>query len=194
MICRFDYFHLPTALVRINKMTRPFEHEIPDWLIPKRDELIAHVEEAFKDVSRKNGVSWSESEVIDDYGGDQARLEARKLDQDYHWSELVDDPEWDPERGVGGFSFLDAIGFRYYLAPSLVRSLRSGFDQGICFHLTLGDLREHKLEQWSALTHQQSMTVKAFLEFMIEMNECRGDRLKAGYWREAYDSHWARID
>lgn len=96
-----------------------------------RERLIQRIYAAFRGVTRDGGISWTETGVIDDYGTDEERARARLEDTDRSWEELVDDPRWGPDTGWGGYSFLDAIGFRYYLAPAMVRAVRSGQDTGI---------------------------------------------------------------
>jgi len=168
----------------------------PHDLQRERDTLLLHISDAFRSVTRNGGVSWSESVVIDRYGSDEESLEARATDKEKGWADLVDDPDWDPCPGLGGFSFLDAIGFRYYLAPAMMRCVRSGHDEGIRFHLNLCDteLRSHMLEQWSALDRRQCLCIARFLRYMIAAcanREEPGYKLEREWWQVALDSHWA---
>jgi hypothetical protein len=89
-----------------------------------RDEVIQEIYVAFKGVTREGGVSWSETLVIDSDGTMDQRLFERERDTEQSWEDLVDDPTWNADIGIGGFSFLDPIGFRYYIAPAMVRELR----------------------------------------------------------------------
>ena len=86
-----------------------------------RIELIDLIKDAFKDVTREGGVSWHECEVIDNYGSDAERALARTRDTDRHWTELLSTEAFYPS-GIGGFCFLDPIGFRYYLPAALCLS------------------------------------------------------------------------
>lgn len=99
-------------------------------------DIIAEIHDAFKDVSRDGGVSWTESVEIDMWESADKCAAARLADTDTHWSQLVDDEHWQSERGVGGFAFLDAIGFRYYLPAAMVRVARAGHDLGVVFWLS----------------------------------------------------------
>ncbi len=56
---------------------------------PEQDALIAEIYESFRDVTRTGGVSWSESAAIDHNGSEEARLLARRSDQEAHWSQLA---------------------------------------------------------------------------------------------------------
>ncbi len=93
-------------------------------ILPCISQTIALIFETFKGVTREGGVSWAESKVIDDYGSETEQLEARATDKDTCWEDLANDPDWEPFPGIGGFNFLDAIGFRYYLAATMVKELR----------------------------------------------------------------------
>ena len=121
------------------------DQDLPPFVLAERDALLAEIHEAFPGGSRQGGVSWSEADVIDDYGSPDQRAAARARDRDTRWQDLVDDPNWNPSDG-GHWSFLDAIGFRYYLPAAMVLAVRQGYDAGILFHLTLpeGDLRDYK--------------------------------------------------
>jgi hypothetical protein len=148
---------------------------------------------AFADVSREGGVSWSESVVIDNYGNQQEQAEARASDHDLHWTELVDDRNWFPDPGIGGFSFVDSIGFRYYLPVAMIRCLDQadrGEDFGLSYYLTLseGELRDWSLSKWSLLTEPQRQCVRDFLRLMVTISTEYdwGGR----WWQAALDSHW----
>lgn len=93
------------------------------------DEVIAAIYAAFAGVSRKGGVSWESTFSIDwDWiSFEEARaLSAQEPEVD--WERLVDDPTWWPFPNTGGFNFIDAIGFRYYLPPTMIRVLRQDAD------------------------------------------------------------------
>lgn len=167
----------------------------------ERLELEAKIEEAFRGVQRV-GVSWSEARVIDNYGTDAERFAARSRDMEAGWCDLVDDPNWVSEPGIGGWSFLDAGGFRYYLPAVMIRSLRSGFDEGITSHLTLptfGGTRSYVLEQWSLLDHQQRVSIKHFLRYMVASTGNEGEsevyrKQRVEYEQIALDRYWEGIE
>lgn len=92
----------------------------------RRDALIARIYEEFRGVTREGGRSWSEASARDDYKNSPEEIaEARAKDTETSWEELVDSEMFWPEILHGGFNFLDAIGFRYYFAPAMIRGLRS---------------------------------------------------------------------
>jgi hypothetical protein len=84
--------------------------QTPSELLP--DEIIDEINRAFDGVTREGGVSFHEADVIDNYGSKQERTKARKLDTDECWQDV---PEKDIENDCI-LSFLDPIGFRYYMA------------------------------------------------------------------------------
>ena len=164
------------------------------------EEILAEIHEAFKDVSRHGGVSWSESEVIDDYGSDEERQLARMRDTDTTWQEVADDPTWWVDMGVGGLSFLDPIGYRYYLPACMTVAIRGGFYEWLLYSLTIDEereLRDYKLKQWSLLDECQKRCVKHFIEFMLaRANEEPNDLDRAvdtEYWKLALDRYWGQV-
>jgi|GEM_PF-806959 len=183
-------------------------------LARERDELIAEIHAAFAGVSREGGVSWSETRVLDDElrPTTRKRLAARALDREPRWEALVDDPAWSTEEGFGqaAFSFLDPIGFRYYLGLAMLRCLRRGYDVGIELHLTIHReydpmaglapapserWREYYLRKWSALDERQRRCVARFLRFMLSLAETGTDEHGPDEWgaegaRDALDSYW----
>ncbi len=133
-----------------------------------RNAIVAEIYCAFQNVTREGGVSWSESVALDDYGGPDVCEAARLGDTDANWGELVDDERWVPDCGSGGFNFLDANGFRYYLPPAMVRSLRSSQDEGI--RLKLAAL-QNRPEQFSVLDQRQRRCVARFLLYMARRSD-----------------------
>ena len=183
--------------------------ELTVGLEKARERLIEEIHAAFAGVSRTGGVSWGESFVHDLYGN-PGNLPGAFPDSDKNWTELVHEPEWDPSPGVGGFSFMDPIGFRYYLPAAMIRCLMSGIDEGIQFHLTLEapnpkvpfsrDTRPYNLEQWSALDQRQRSCVRDFLQLMVRLSRYQDedDPCSSGFdtkeWQETLDSYWSGIE
>jgi len=169
--------------------------DLPPFVAAERDALLAEIYEVFPGGSRQGGVSWSESVVIDLYGSPEERAEARAKDRDTRWQDVLDDPNWNPDRGVGGWSFLDAIGFRYYLPAAMVLAVRQGWDVGILFYLNLpeGDLREWKHDKWSMLNLRQRLCVRRFLQYMGIVSAWRKAEDDEYGWFDALRSYWGKI-
>jgi hypothetical protein len=142
---------------------------LPPFMTAERDALLMDIETTFGGVTRVGGVSWSESAVADRYGSAEEFEQAKLKDRDRRWQDLVDDPNWESSPGIGGWSFLDPIAFRYYLPAAMVRSIRFGYDVGVLFHLHLSspDLIEDTREKWSELDLPQRHCVRRYLEYMF---------------------------
>lgn len=172
--------------------------ELPQHLVTERDAVLALIAESFRDVSRAGGVSWSESVVIDGFGSKQQCEGARDTDCDRSWQELVDDPSWKHDAGVGGFSFLDPIGFRYYIPGAMTRCARGSYNEYTAYALTCNPqgekLRDYMLEKWSLLNDEQSRCIARFLRFMIAIKLLDDDDPDAVDWLRAYDRHWRSFE
>lgn len=177
--------------------------ELPDQLRGQQARVESAIRQAFQNVSREGGFSWSQAEVIDGNGDDVAMRAALSKDTERSWEELVDDPAWDDIGGVGGFCFLDPIGFRYYLAPAMIRHVLGRSGSTLEFTLTIWD--KHQRRQVSQLTPDQNKAVAKFIRFMVARESWIVDRMRAKYgsfddnfltngWQTAYDSHWKRFD
>ncbi len=163
--------------------------------------MIGEIRAAFAQVSRSGGISWSETRVIDMHGTAGEREAAHDEDRERGWTQLVDDPEWD-NTGIGGFSFLDPIGFRYYLPAAMCRVLLGNWSGDLAFHLTLPPnpanprhaLRRgnHCLQMWSSLEDLQRQCVARFVRFMISRDEADDDT--PSEWRDVYSSYWHLVE
>lgn len=128
----------------------------------ERDEIIAHIQAAFADVTRGDrGIWWSECVAIDKYETENVCEAARLSDTDSPWSELVDKLDWQPFPGIGGLRFINAEGFRYYLPPTMIRFLRGDNSEWFPGHLLLHTScrsdtkfhrvgRDHRQRAWSS--------------------------------------------
>jgi hypothetical protein len=157
-------------------------------LIEEQRAVDAEIREAFKGVTREGGISWTEAEVIDGYGSDEARAEARASEKERSWEELIDLPDW--SLFMSNWSFLDAIGFRYYIAPAMIHNLQHGLDgmgEAMCYALTIDSA--YRQSMIALLTSKQSAAVARFLRFMIA---AVSDDIDRETWDRAYKSHWDR--
>lgn len=128
---------------------------------------------AFRGVSREGGVSWSETDVIDDYGTEEERAIARASDTDTEWEELILSGTFLDDAAPGSFCFLDAIGFRYYLPAAMCQALKPEYDtQGrffswydsLPFHLASADRSIHR-EGFLLLRDDQRRVVANFIAY-----------------------------
>lgn len=152
----------------------------------------AQIREAFRGVTREGGVSWRESRVIDGDGSGLTEELARELDTERRWEDLINDPAWIHEPGVGGLYFLDPIGFRYYIAPVMIRCIREHGDEFISYRL--GCDAEFFDELCSLLNPQQAHVIARFVRLMIAIHKANDDEWSCRYWIEAYQKRWRRHD
>lgn len=132
-------------------------------MIDNAQGVIECIERAFADVRLEEGISLREAEVIDDYGTDEQRANAREEDEKDDWRKLSDDSVahyyWCP-------AFFDAKGLRFHLPAYMCFALRHyndsaspSIDQAIIFSKSAGG-------QFDLLTVSQKEAVLRFLEFM----------------------------
>lgn len=158
-----------------------------------KDAVMAQIAAAFDGVSRAGGVSLREGRVIDDYGTDAERDAARLLDTDTCWQDVPDD---DLNTYGMSLSFVDPIGFRYYLPAYLCYSLRL-MSKGVgvhsmLFHLDMqgrdAGIREMLFKRFGLLTPAQGKAVGSFLQYIAaqgdEFDREDAARIFRDYWNE----------
>lgn len=170
--------------------------ELPAQLEKERAAVEAMIHAAFAGVTREGGVSWSESVAIDDYESPSVRAKARASDKDTCWEWVAEDPDWTPEVGVGGFNFLDAIGFRYYIPAAMLWCLRTNAASPVAFTLSWsGGIDEsYDRGKWALISVAQSRCIARFLRFMEAWAHASGDTTWAESWRHALKVHWGKFD
>ena len=151
--------------------------------------LIAEITAAFKDVLRGDGVSLSETNVLDDYGGMDARLEARQLDTDRHWWELTDKDLY--ARHVY-LSYLDGESLRYYLPAYMISCLNNAERFSRVFYLLLvcdkgSELEAWMRQKWDGFTDEQGCVTCLFLRYMAHHTENNRNREEM---ETALRQHW----
>jgi len=139
--------------------------------------VIEQITKAFDGVSRGDGITLYEAEVIDNCGDEKERQEARKLDTETRWQDVPDKSL--ACGGNGCMSFLDSEGYRYYLPAFMIWSLRntmSGPERDNITHeeivRTLGSMSYGKkyfepCKYRKYFTLKQKQSIAAFLEFLM---------------------------
>ena len=166
--------------------------------------LIEEITQAFEGVSREGGVSLSESRVIDDYGSDEERAWARAGDTDKKWEEV---PDEGIQQGYSCLSFLDEIGFAYYIPAYMTWYIRnvdsndpevmgSNTFEFLIYSLGAsmdGIITEYKVSQFRLLTLEQRRAIAHFLQFAEKIYEewSRGDSDSSA--RQVLDSYWGQF-
>lgn len=169
------------------------KHAIPN---EEAEALIAEIHEAFKHVTREFAVSWNETVAIDHYASQEERLAARATDTDTHWMQLVDDKNWSPFPGIGGFCFIDAKGFHYYLPPTMIRFLRGKLQEWFPGHLAKDMTRLIDLQD-SMWTKRQLRCIAWFISYMSRVHPGFPDTYgefeeSREAWRILYERGWRK--
>lgn len=165
-------------------------------------ETINVITSAFDGVSREGGVSLHETRVLDDSldarGSDAELIEARAKDTDVRWQDVPDSAIEKPDLNL---SFLDPIGFRYYIPTYMIWFIKqlSGEEGVYCdthsaalFFLTpneWGRVRKSKLSYFEILTQEQSHAIYRFLRFCTEY----GDEFDKEMAQQAIDKYWGQF-
>jgi hypothetical protein len=159
------------------------------------EQIIKEIHQAFAHVSRGNGVTLHEAEVIDDYGSPGERKSARALDLDERWQDV---PDHLIEDHHDTLCFVDPKGFCYYLPAYMVWALRNyktsdslSSDHPIYSLMLDGDssMREWHLNRFKRFDNQQAKAICRFLRFMSK-DEDHADAVAA---RKALDQYWGRF-
>ena len=156
-----------------------------------RASLIAEITAAFQDVLRGDGVSLHETNVLDDYGGLEARLEARQWDTDTHWWELTDE---DLYASHVYLSYLDAESLRYYLPAYMISCLNGAERPSETFNLLTcyegSNLEAWKRQKWEGFSEEQGRTTCHFLHYMADHAKNKRDIKDA---ETALRQHWGQF-
>tara|TARA_R110002073_G_scaffold1715_1_gene12140 strand:- start:16126 stop:16761 length:636 start_codon:yes stop_codon:yes gene_type:complete len=143
----------------------------------RRDQIVVEIEVAFKNVTRKGGISLAEVESLDAGASEAICKRIRESQRDKHWAE-VDLRKHDPYGS--GICFLDPIGFRYHLPAYMIDLLTKGYhiiDQSqpdewmgheiIIYRLC--DTTRDGRESYSLLNATQRTCVARLLAFEVEL-------------------------
>lgn len=158
--------------------------------------VIDLISRAFSGVTRDGGVSLHEADIIDGYGSAEKRVAARKLDTESGWQAV---PDRDIEYYNSILSFLDPIGFRYYIAAYMVWSLKNfRISESVTSDFTIyafamdghQNMKDWKMSRFSILSEAQSTAVYEFLRFMQDFGEGDADSSVA---RQAINQYWVRF-
>ncbi|RYG46716.1 hypothetical protein EON79_09415 [bacterium] len=169
--------------------------DLPRFVVVERDALIAEIYAAFADVDREGGVSWSEAMAIDNYEPLEVREAARARDSEDGWQTLVDDPDFYYHDCSSEWSFLDPIGFRYYLPVFLIKSVRAGWIVSGAYYLTRPKymISGVRMTDWELLTLCQQRCVRRCLEYLDVVGVYLSGAEDTEYVRDALESYWIGV-
>lgn len=185
-----DYVRPPTPA----EMRSPNWQTLDEQEVAVRQTLIQTITLAFQDVGRADGVTLHQARVLDDYGSEEEQAQALALDTDSHWWEVPD--EWISEFSEA-LSFLDPVGFRYYIPAYMIWTLKHyttsqsfSVDSTIyAFYLYKG-LEAHKLGYFELMDSAQAQVICQFLRYCVKFG---GDYLDDRVAQEALDKYWQQF-
>ncbi len=155
-------------------------------------EIVSSLERAFATV-RRGARTLHEAEVIDDYGTEAERRQARARDPEDDWRDI---PDASMQRCADALPHLDPVSWRFYLPAFMRLALRtmqrprSPIDR-VIYTLALGDdqdLNEYQRTRFSTLNREQVRVVHRFLELAAD-NDASCDSRVA---KRALDKYWSR--
>jgi hypothetical protein len=159
-----------------------------------RDQLLADIALAFRDVTRGDGPSLHEA-ALEGTVAPESRLQARALDTDKSWQEV---PEGSLQT-FGSIGWLDPQGFRYY-APALMSFALRNYETSDSLVIDLiiyafdatfrGVGSEYYRQRFSQFDESQSAVVCRFLKFAVEQAQGRMDEDSAG---RALAAYWGKF-
>lgn len=172
----------------------PEESRSPHWLTidDLREKLVSEIEHAFADVLLDDGVTLHQMQVLDDYGGEEEQLAARRKDPETRWQQITGEK-------LSLFSdsmvFLDAKGFRFHLPAFLRHALITAFPSsgaadthGVMFALQDGPRNSYHEDGIKLLDPSQMQCIASFFHYFARSSESGWESearkaLKAG-WNE----------
>ena len=161
--------------------------------------LITQITVAFQGVRRGNGISLHETKVLDDYGDDSARQEAREQDTDTQWWEIPDEVMHHHHFYL---TYLDAEGLRYYLPAWMIHALKHFHDPPDGRTTTLGDtlavlthsdrpdLAEWQKKKWTLLMTEQAQVICLYLRYVANHHR---DKFMVRDAVKGLDQHWGQF-
>ena len=154
--------------------------------------LLRMLNRAFEASTRVGGRSWTDAIALDLMGVPGKDFAVTHRDDDRSWRDVVRDPGWDPDSGMGGWPFLDGIGFRYYLAAAMGRVLDGGEVSCLAwqFRRPLKGASRRRFDDRWILDPAQHEVAMRFAAFMLERTFQAGDQAEYDEWDAAIRS-WA---
>jgi hypothetical protein len=159
---------------------------------PDTHVLLCGIVESFSDVTRQGGRSWSDALALDLMGVPGVSFHTTHREDDTSWLEVAQDAGWIPDAGLGGWAFLDGVGFRYYLAAAMYRAVKTGEGGCLAYQITLppnGNAKRRFLDRWILNERQHHATMRV-AEFMRERMLSVNDITDFDEWDRAIQS-WA---
>lgn len=156
------------------------ENRSPRWLTcdDLREKIISFVERAFHNVTRDGGATLHQMELID--GGwlmtSKAMIDAEKKDPEIRWQDISAGKLSEFHESL---SFLDDLGFRFYLPAFMRHALITSSPEiwrselhGVLWSIDGGPTRCYRRGSFTLLQHEQKEAVAAFLHYFAIWGDC----------------------
>jgi len=156
------------------------ENRSPHWLTSDdlREKIITLIERAFQNVTRDGGATLHQMDLID--GGwpmtAEAMKDAEKRDPEVRWQDISATKLSEFHESL---SFLDDLGFRFYLPAFMRHALRTSSVEiwrseidGVLWSLDSGPTRGYRSSSFALLQHEQKEAVAAFLYYFAIWGDC----------------------
>jgi hypothetical protein len=157
--------------------------------------LLKEIASAFAGVSRTGGSSWTDALAMGHMGVPHVTFPVTHREDDATWLDVANDRTWDPSPNFGGFGYLDAIGYRYYLAAAMYRAVRERDPGELVYRLELPfktKARRQHLSKWILTRRQHEVALKVAVFFRDAMYAQNRD-YEFDEWQRVIDS-WRGVD
>jgi hypothetical protein len=131
------------------------------------EELIQQIHRAFADVTLGDSETLHQADLEGAYSSESVWLAAGTKDPETHWSEV---PDWKLEMRDSALSFLDEVGWRFYIPAFMCWTLKnwrttdSVTPSSVIWSLTKSDW-DFVMKRYELLDRAQSEAIYDFLEF-----------------------------
>ncbi|ABQ04391.1 DUF6714 family protein [Flavobacterium johnsoniae] len=152
----------------------------------KKEELIANIQSAFKDVKLEDGIGLWEAQGIDDYADAKTMLELRKKDERENWNAIS---YKDISLCASSLSFFDAKGMRFCLPKFLIFDILEQqvvdgtefYSVDVLFTLGYNLDKEYQKRRFSLLDKTQKESITYYLKYKLNAIENRYEKYSADY-------------
>lgn len=151
--------------------------------------LVERIQVAFKGVQLENGISWREANVLDNYGTEEERRNAKALDEKNDWTKVPDSLIGDIKY-QSGLNFLDTPGLRFYLPACMIYTLTHyTSSQSLLIHSIIYTLNHKKtaLDLQAIINADQKACIVDFLATCLSIGDDYFDITKL---EEKMEKYW----
>ena len=152
-------------------------------------QLVKDIRGAFANVERGEGTTLSEARAMDDYCSPEEQKKARALDTDTRWWEI---PNAKIEELYDAFTFLDAEGMRYYVAPFMIYDLENPESEWPAGDWVVGQLERTDIaDSFAIFSSAESAVIARYLQARAE--DVETDPVHAKVAIRALSQYWGKF-